>query len=87
MTSVLISWSAPAAGGAEVTGYSIYYNSGGMLQNVIVDAAVYQYELLDTLDNMMVYIRSESVQLPSELVNVSVTEAITTTTTAPPIAS
>ena len=88
MTSgpVLISWSPPVAGGTEVTGYRIYYTSGGMLMNVLV-AAVLQHELdLDGAlpDDMMVSVRAESAQLPSEVVDATVTTTTASTTTEPP---
>ena len=79
---VLISWDPSAAGGATVTGYRIYYNADNTLNNVPVDGTLVQFELVHTLpvDDMMISIRAESAQLPSELITVNVlrTSPITT---------
>ena len=73
---VLISWSPPAAGGAEVTGYRIYYSLEGSTRNEPVASNESQF-VLDlkgaSLDNMTISIRTESAKLPSELINVNVT--------------
>lgn len=84
MTSgpILITWASPNAGGAEVTLYRIYYNSKGALSNVEVASTEADYSLDlsgDPLDDMMVTIRAESAQLPSELVTVNVTVMAPTT--------
>lgn len=76
---------APAVGGAEVTDYRIYYSYGGMLMNAKVPSTEHQYQLdLDGSlpDSMSVSIRAESLQLPSELITVTIdtyTEVPTTT--------
>ena len=74
---VLISWSPPAAGGAEVTGYRIYYSLEGSTRNEPVASNESQF-VLDlkgtSLDNIMaISIRTESAKLPSELININVT--------------
>ena len=85
--SLIITWSPPATGGAEITGYRIYYNLGCLFMNVVVDETVNRYEMgLDGLlpeDIMSVSVRAESAQLPSELITVRIgagNEALTTTT-------
>ena len=90
MTSgpVIISWSPPASGGAEVTGYRIYYMFRGVLTNVGFASTERQYQLdlggALPDDIMTLSIRAESVQLPSELVTVTInTEVITTTVEEP----
>ena len=81
--SVIVSWSPPAAGDAEVTGYRIYYTFRGVLTNVGFASTEhqYQFDLGGVLsDDMMLSILAESVQLPSELIKVTInTEIITTT--------
>ena len=83
--SILVSWSPPADayGGAEITGYRIYYTYGGVLMNVKVSSTERQHQLDldgDLPDDMIVNIRAESSQLPSELFTVTInTEVLTTT--------
>ena len=95
MTSgpIIITWGPPASGGAEVTRYRIYYNLGCLSSDVVVARTENRYEMgLNGLlpeDIMSVSIRSESAQLPSELVTIRIgtgttstgTEQLTTTTT------
>ena len=89
MTSgpVIISWSPPASGGAEVTGYRIYYTFRGVPTNVGFASTERQYQLNlggALPDDMTLSIRAESVQLPSELVTVTInTEVLTTTVEEP----
>ena len=90
--NVVISLTQPV-GGATVTGYRIYYSAGGMQTSEAFTTPESQLVLNlrgDTLDDMMISIRAESAQLPSELVNVIVmsTPSTTTdqsTTTTPPM--
>lgn len=84
---LIITWSPPATGGAEVTGYRIYYNLGCLSFNVVVANTENRYEMgLNGLlpeDIMSVSIRAESAQLPSELITVRIgagNEVLTTTT-------
>ena len=95
MTSgpIIITWGPPASGGAEVTRYRIYYNLGCLSLDVVVARTENRYEMgLNGLlpeDIMSVSIRSESAQLPSELVTIRIgtgttsngTEQLTTTIT------
>ena len=85
---LIITWSPPAAGGAEITHYRIYYNSGCLSLNVIVanTESHYQMGLNGILPEeiMSVSIRAESDLLPSELITVRIgtsTETVITTTT------
>lgn len=82
---VLVSLTPPV-GDATFTGYRIYYNSGGSQTSELFTATENEF-VLDlkgaTLDDMMISIRAESDQLPSELVPVNVTTAeLPSTTTA-----
>ena len=90
MTSgpVLISWGPPVAGGEEVTGYTIYCTLGGMLVNASVTAGLHHVLDLggDLPDDMIVSIRAESAQLPSELITITVTTNITITHSGSPTA-
>ena len=85
---LIITWSPPASGGAEVTGYRIYYNLGCLSLDVVVAKTENRYEMgLNGLlpeDIMSVSIRAESTQLPSELVMIRIsagTDVLATTTT------
>lgn len=81
--SVLVSWSPPANRGAEITGYRIFYTYGGVLMNVKVSSTERQYQLDldgDLPDDMIVSIRAESLQLPSELITVTIDTDVLTTT-------
>ena len=90
MTSgpVLISWGPSVAGGEEVTGYTIYYTLGSMLVNASVTAGLHHVLDLggDLPDYMIVSIRAESAQLPSELITITVTTNITITPSGSPTA-
>ena len=80
---ILVSWSPPAAGGADITGYRIYYTSGGVLMNVAVNSTEHQYQLVlggALPDDMMLSIRAESIQLPSELITVTINIEVLATT-------
>lgn len=81
---VVITWSPPVSGGAEITGYRIYYNLGCLSLNVIVASTEnhYQMDLNGVLPEeiMSVSIRAESAQLPSDLITVRVGTSSTTTT-------
>ena len=71
-TSVKISWSPPSDGDDIITGYRIFYGSG---QSRLVP--LYYVTSTVILENppgvgQTVSIRSESTQLPSELINVTV---------------
>ena len=78
MTSgpIIITWGPPASGGAEVTRYRIYYNLGCLSLDIVVARTENRYEMgLNGLlpgDIMSVSIRSESAQLPSELVTIRI---------------
>ena len=85
---LIITWSPPASGGAEVTGYRIYYNLGCLSLDVVVAKTENRYEMgLNGLlpeDIMSVSVRAESTQLPSELVTIRIsagTDVLATTTT------
>ena len=81
---ISVSWSPPAVGGAEFTGYRIYYTIRGALTIVGVTSTERQYVQLNLggalPDDMMLNIRAESVQLPSELVTVIINTDILATT-------
>ena len=66
-----VSWSPPSGGAATITGYLIYY---GHSQHILIPSYVTRI-LLDSLESQdeVVSIRSESLQLPSELINVMIT--------------
>lgn len=74
-TSVSISWDLPSNGDSIITGYRVFYGSG---QSLSVPS--YYVTSIAIPENppgvgQMVSIRSESTQLPSELINVTVTFA------------
>ena len=76
---ILISWSAPLddndTSGVIVTGYRIYYTLGGERKNISVAAGETQHSLDlggDLPDGGELSIRTESANLPSHLVNVTV---------------
>ena len=82
---LLISWSPPAAGGANVTGYRIYYCNS--LEGILIDELTVTNEsqfVLDlkghSLDNMIISIRAESAQLPSEVITANITILVPTPT-------
>ena len=85
MTSgpIIITWGPPASGGAEVTRYRIYYNLGCLSLDIVVARTENRYEMgLNGLlpgDIMSVSIRSESAQLPSELVTIRIGTGTTST--------
>ena len=85
MTSgpIIITWGPPASGGAEVTHYRIYYNLGCLSLDIVVARTENRYEMgLNGLlpgDIMSVSIRSESAQLPSELVTIRIGAGTTST--------
>lgn len=87
---ILITWGLPTAGGPEVTGYRIYSTIGGMVNNNFTASTDLQY-LLDLngvqLEDAMVSIaiRTESAQLPSDLVTVPL--MITTVEVSSPVSS
>ena len=70
---VEISWSPPSNGANSITGYRIYYGNG---QNVFVSSVTVVTSVSLRVDRSYigqnVFIRSESDQLSSELINVSV---------------
>ena len=71
-----VRWSPPTDQGAfKITGYRIFYGSG---QNISVSkiATSIGLEVNESYDGQTVFIRSESDQLYSELVNVTVGELI-----------
>ena len=82
---VLVSLTPPV-GGETVTGYRIYYNSGGSQTSEVLTTTANDL-VLDLkgaiLDDMMISIRAESDQLPSELVSVNVVAEATTTMEVP----
>ena len=72
---VEVSWSLPSDNGAvDITGYRIFYGSQG--QSVLVPSYINSM-VLNFVDASLVIesvsIRSESMQLPSELISVTVT--------------
>ena len=70
-----ISWSPPVDDGVIVTGYRIYYTLGGERMNISVVAGETQHSLdLDGAlpDGGELYINTESANLPSHLMNVTV---------------
>ena len=71
---VEVSWSPPSDGANGITGYRIYYGNG---QNVFVTSVTVITSVSLRVDEnyigQNVSIRSESDQLYSELINVSVT--------------
>ena len=73
---VEVSWSPPSYGASSITGYRIFYGSG---QNVFIPSIAIITSVSLKVDRSYigqnVSIRSESDQLYSELVNVSVTAA------------
>ena len=68
---VEVSWSPPSNGATTITGYRIFYGNGG--DNVTVPYYVTRI-LIDSVDvsGQSVSIRSESSQLPSESVQVTI---------------
>ena len=83
---IIVTWSPPASGGAEVTGYRIYYNLGCLSLDITVANTESRYEMglngLQPEDIMSVSIRAESALLPSELVTIRIStdpEILTTT--------
>ena len=46
-TSILVSWTAPASGGANVTGYRIFNQTGGSVQSVDVEPTATSHTLTD----------------------------------------
>ena len=68
---VEVSWNPPSGETATITGYRIFY---GRVPHVLVPSYVTRI-LLDSLESgdKVVSIRSESLQLPSELVNAKIT--------------
>ena len=71
---VELSWSPPSDGATNITGYRIFYGNG---QSVLVPAYVTRVMLnfVELSQIESVSIRSESMQLPSELISVTVTIA------------
>ena len=69
---VEVSWSPPSVGANSVTGYRIFYGSG---KSVLVPSYVTSVVLnfVDSIEVGFVSIRSESTQLPSELISASIT--------------
>ena len=69
--SVEVSWSFPNEGDVDITGYRIFYGSG---ENVSVPAVVTSVGLRvdGNYSGEIVFLRSESDQLYSDIVNVSV---------------
>ena len=68
---VEVSWSPPAEGDADITGYRIFYGSG---ENVLVPIVITYVGLVvdQNYSGEIVFLRSESGQLYSEIVNVTV---------------
>ena len=71
---VEVSWSPPSDGASSITGYRIYY---GNQQNLLVPLYVTRIVLnfVESSQIESVSIRSESTQLPSELITATVTTA------------
>ena len=71
---VEVSWSPPSDGANSITGYRIYY---GNRQNLLVPSYVTRIVLNFVESNQIesVSVRSESTQLPSELITATVTTA------------
>ena len=71
---VEVSWSSPTNAAPAIIGYRIYYSSG---QNLLVPSYVTRIVLnfIESTQVDSVSIRSESIQLPSELITATVTIA------------
>ena len=71
-----VTWSPPSDGGISITGYRIFHASG---QNFLVPSYVTSVtlNLVESTSEVgqSVSVRSESMQLPSELISVRVTTA------------
>ena len=69
LTSILVSWTAPASGGASRTGYRIFNQTGGSsVQTVTVGATATSHTLTTGLQSGATYsisIEALSSQLPS----------------------
>ena len=71
LTSILVSWTAPASGGANVTGYRIFYQiGGGSEQSVPVGASATNHTLtgLQSGATYSISIVALSSTLPSTVV-------------------
>ena len=67
---VEVSWSPPSDQGAyNITGYRIFYGSG---QNVSVVITSVSLRVNESYDGQVFFLRSESSQIHSELINVTV---------------
>ena len=68
---VEVSWSPPSGGAATITGYRIFYGNG---ENMFVNARTLSITISGQVGEM-ISVRSESahIQLPSELITVTVT--------------
>ena len=79
LTSILVSWTAPASGGAIVTGYRISYQTGGgSEQSVDVGAAATNHILTGLLggETYNISIVALSDQFPSTAVGLVVTTVV-----------
>ena len=71
---VEVSWSPPSDGATNITGYRIFYGSGKIvLVPSVADITLVGLKVGGNYTGQNVSIRSESDQLYSELINVSVT--------------
>ena len=71
---VEVSWSPPSGGAATITGYRIFYGHGLPTAAPSYVTRIILLSFLESLDDSkVVFIRSESVHLPSELISVVIT--------------
>ena len=70
---VEVSWSPPSDGATNITGYRIFYGSGkSFLAPSYVTSIIFNFVESPSDVGPTVSIRSESMQLPSELIRVAV---------------
>ena len=73
---VEVSWSPPSDGATNITGYRIYYGDGqSLLAPSYVTSIIFNFVESPSDVGPTVSIRSESMQLSSELIRVNVTIA------------
>ena len=76
---VEVRWSPPSDGATNITGYRLFYGSGKIvLVPSVADITLVGLKVVGNYIGQNVSIRSESDQLYSELINVSVTMGMST---------